>query len=180
MRRSMSVTSKRIARYRARDLLRSHGLETATQHLGVGTFRMRDKKRLDCRFFRLVAAESAQRTDPSELGFLRQSAFMLAQVPVESREGAGRVVELGEEKPAERDERGAPLRAMRVARVSRAVSIRRFAERSLRSQRARTAEEIANRWAGTRFLSAWRGVGDRRCGRDRRCGHSDIGARLRV
>ena len=56
-------------------LFRSHRLETTTEDLSIRTFRMRDKKRLDCRFFRLVAAERAQRADPSELGFLRQHTF---------------------------------------------------------------------------------------------------------
>ena len=106
---------------------------------------MSDEKRLNCRFFRLVSTKRAQRADPSELGFLSQRTFVFPEVAVESLECAGWIVELGQQKPAQSYERGAPFRTVRIARVSRAISIGRLAKRALRSQRARATEQIAHR-----------------------------------
>src|SRR6185503_13687278 len=122
VRRPMSGARERTARIACR-LFRAHRLEPSPQDLRVGTFRMSAKKRLDCRFFRFVSSERPQRADPSELGFLRQRTFVFAQITVEGGEGAGGIVELGEKEPPERDQRGAPFRAVGIARVGRAVSV---------------------------------------------------------
>src|SRR5690349_18980463 len=115
---------------------------------------MRDKKRLDCRLFRIVTTERPECANPSELGLLREPTFLLAQVSIEGRERTGGIVELGEQKPAERDERRAPFSAVRIALVRRAVRVGGFAERSLRAQCAGATEEIAHRCARRRFRGA--------------------------